>query len=510
MARLRSGPFALPSSPAPRGSAVALFSKALRDARKALALATGFPEWLAIATAIDDLDGAADWRRDQESGDYDWRLLRGRLEQIRAYREAGDIARLARHLRQGLHWNLANLGNPALYTRALAGTKHLIHDYVDEVEQSLDVLLQTTHPALPQAEKARFFSQIALSYGRSCLMLSGGATLGLFHVGVVKALYRDNLLPQVISGSSAGSIVSAAVGTRTPADADTLMDPSNAVYDFWKLLSLRQMLRRGAVMDQSQLRRAIASNVPDMTFEEAFKTSQRIINITVSPAGSNQPPRLLNHLTFPYVYVREAVLASCAVPMLFPPVTLMTQNEDGSRVPYMPTLRWTDGSLVSDLPALRMRRLHNVNHFIVSQTNPHVIPFVNAHEPPNAFSTVRDFALSSVRVQARSVLDLVGDALPVAGLKGGVKTVSSILGQSYHGNITILPEISLWRYINVTANPSMESITRFIMEGERATWPRMPMIQVQTRISRALERALARFEVAHPGDAGTGAEPKAA
>ena len=31
--------------------------------------------------------------------------------------------------------------------------------------------------------------------------------------------------------------------------------------------------------------------------------------ITVSPAGSNQPPRLLNYLTFPYLYLQEAVLA---------------------------------------------------------------------------------------------------------------------------------------------------------------------------------------------------------
>ena len=59
------------------------------------------------------------------------------------------------------------------------------------------------------------------------------------------------------------------------------------------------------------------------------------------------------------------------MPVLFPPVMLMTRDENGERVPYMPLLRWNDGSLKSDLPMLRLRRLHNVNHFIVSQTNPH-------------------------------------------------------------------------------------------------------------------------------------------
>src|SRR3546814_7855884 len=129
-----------------------------------------------------------------------------------------------------------------------------------------------------------------------------------------------------------------------------------------------------------------SSDLRDLSFEQAQTLSGRSINITVAPAGTNQPPRLLNHLTFPYLCVREAVLASCAVPLLFPPVMLMTQDERGERVPYMPLLRWNDGSLKSDLPILRMRRLHNVNHFIVSQTNPHEIgrahvctPVTNAH-----------------------------------------------------------------------------------------------------------------------------------
>src|SRR3546814_21159854 len=55
-----------------------------------------------------------------------------------------------------------------------------------------------------------------------------------------------------------------------------------------------------------------SSDLRDLSFEQAQTLSGRSINITVSPAGTNQPPRLLNHLTFPYLCVREAVLASCA------------------------------------------------------------------------------------------------------------------------------------------------------------------------------------------------------
>ena len=138
----------------------------------------------------------------------------------------------------------------------------------------------------------------------------------------------------------------------------------------------------------------------------------------MSPAGSNQPPRLLNHLTFPYVCVREAVAASCSVPLIFPPVMLMTRDARGARVPFMPTLKWNDGSLKSDLPMQRLRRLHNANHFVVSQTNPHVIPFLaRAEGGPRAgrLAGVRKLVMGTLLQQSRSVVDIARSGLPDGG-----------------------------------------------------------------------------------------------
>lgn len=42
-------------------------------------------------------------------------------------------------------------------------------------------------------------------------MLSGGGSFGFWHFGVVRALFEANLLPRVVSGSSAGSIGARAV-----------------------------------------------------------------------------------------------------------------------------------------------------------------------------------------------------------------------------------------------------------------------------------------------------------
>lgn len=470
----------------------------LREMREA----TSYAQWRQAAEELDRRQGYEDWKADEASDDYDWRLIRSRLRQIRRYREQDDVAKLVHHLRQGLHWNLGNLGSPSLYAHANVGTKHLVGEYAREVASALQWVCETELPELPHAAKLKFFNDIALSYGRSALMLSGGATLGLFHVGVVKALYRENLVPPIMSGSSAGSVVCATVGTRATHEVEDLLDPEAAYYHFWRILPMRDILRRRALMDQDQLRGAIAANVRDLTFEQAQQLSGRTINITVSPAGTHQQPRLLNYLTFPYLYVREAVLASCAVPLLFPPVMLMTQDEHNERVPYMPLLRWNDGSLKSDLPILRMRRLHNVNHFIVSQTNPHVLPFVSAQREPGERglrNSARDYLYSTVRAQSKSLVDLARQNLPLGGgVRRTLDTASSILDQDYRGNINILPEVSLWRYANVTTNPSMEAVKRFMLEGERATWPRIEMIRNQTLISQTLDHCVRLLEQVQP------------
>ena len=467
-----------------------------RECLAAMHRATDYAGWKEAALELDRHEGADSWKDEDACDDYDWRLIRSRLRQIRQYRTEGAHGRLIHHLRQGLHWNLGNLGNTQLYSYTRVGTKKLVTDYLREVCEALEFVRDLPDAEFAYPEKLRFFQNVALSYGRSALMLSGGATLGLFHVGVVKALFRENLLPTVLSGSSAGSVVAATVGTRAPHEAEELLDPAQAYYHFWKVLPLRHMLLRRALMDQNQLKHAIATNIRDLTFEEAHKLSGRIVNITVSPAGFNQAPKLLNYLTFPYLYAREAVLASCAVPVLFPPVMLMTKSEEGERTPYMPLLRWNDGSLKSDLPMLRLRRLHNVNHFIVSQTNPHVLPFVSRRESDGRglLNATRHAAYATSRGLVSGALNFARANIPFSNLRQPLDTAVGLLDQDYRGNINIVPEVSLWRYANVTRNPSQESVVRFMLEGERSTWQRMEMIRNQTLISQTLESCLIELE----------------
>jgi TAG lipase/steryl ester hydrolase/phospholipase A2/LPA acyltransferase len=72
----------------------------------------------------------------------------------------------------------------------------------------------------------------------------------------------------------------------------------------------------------------------DMTFLEAFHRTKRLLNVTVTPADTNEPPRVLNHLTAPHVVIWSAVAASSAFPGLFPPQSILARDPDGNFVGY--------------------------------------------------------------------------------------------------------------------------------------------------------------------------------
>lgn len=71
--------------------------------------------------------------------------------------------------------------------------------------------------------------------------------------------------------------------------------------------------------------------------------------------------------------------------------------------------RWHDGSLENDLPFRQLAEMFNVNHFIVSQTNPHLVPLMTLKNvvPGPIFNMVQaevKHAFAQVRYKARLVL----------------------------------------------------------------------------------------------------------
>ncbi len=465
------------------------------EQQRALAQATDYNTWRTHAVDLDAQAGMDVWKSDPHSAFYQHRLIQQRLINLRNWRKAGDWAQVIFSLREGLHRNLGNLASPELYKYTRVGTKFLIDDYINEVTSLLNHVCDNEIPGLPYAEKLMFFRHTGQSFGRSALMLSGGANMGMFHLGVIKALRERKLLPRVISGSSAGSVVAAFLGTRKDHELDMLFTGEGMDRKSWKRLGLRDMLQQRSIMDIHALERFLRQNLGEYTFEEAFKRTKRIINITVSPVDKNQQARLLNYLTTPHLLVWSAVMASCSVPGLFPPVKLMTKDRLGNEKPYMASIRWVDGAIQSDLPAKRLGELYNVNHHIVSQTNPHVLPFIADQTRKEGWqSFLTDLVKAEVKFRSKQVMQLASYGFDTGIVKNLLEGAVAIVDQQYYGDVTIHPPMRLKDYRRILSNLSQAEFQEWVLAGERATWPKIAMIRDQTIIGQTLEDCIIRLK----------------
>jgi hypothetical protein len=157
-----------------------------------------------------------------------------------------------------------------------------------------------------------------LAFGRSVLVLQGGAIFGLCHLGVVKALHLQGLLPRIIAGTATGALIAALVCVHTE---DELLDiltgdainvkaftnrrsRNGATQSRWyETLSrrIKRWWRVGHFLEVGVLEEVLRANIGDVTFEEAYEKTKRVLNITVTTSGGGGVPNLLNYITAPNV-----------------------------------------------------------------------------------------------------------------------------------------------------------------------------------------------------------------
>jgi TAG lipase/steryl ester hydrolase/phospholipase A2/LPA acyltransferase len=223
-------------------------------------------------------------------------------------------------IRTALSRDLGGMTNPSLYKRAHVGTKDLIDQYITTASGTLTTLLDIAEKHDFDGRESKYILEQLLAarqaFGRSALLLSGGAAFGLNHIGVVKALMATRLMPRIISGSSAGSIISAVLCTHTddemPEILSNIGEADFAVFEAHEggqtlLQRVTRFLKFGSLFDISHLTRVMRNLLGDMTFQEAYNRTRRILNICVSNAGLYELPRLLNYITAPNVLIWSAV-----------------------------------------------------------------------------------------------------------------------------------------------------------------------------------------------------------
>ncbi|KAK2761366.1 hypothetical protein FQN54_001888 [Arachnomyces sp. PD_36] len=473
--------------------------------------ATSFDEWYGNACGLDELEDNNTWKSAFESDDYDPCLVQSRLLQLEDARISCDVARMLFLIRTALSRDLGHMSNANLYRHSHVGTKNLIDQYISTALDTLSTLLDVLERSRCDGREMKFVLEQLLSarqaFGRSALLLSGGATFGMNHIGVVKALWEANLLPRIVSGSSAGSIVCAVLCIHTDDEMpDIISEFGNGDFSVFgpdqdednALKKTARFLKTGSFFDISHLTRVMKELLGDMTFQEAYNRTRRILNICVSSAGLYELPRLLNYITAPNVLIWSAVATSCSVPFIFSASSLMAKDPlTGEAVPWNQSpQQWIDGSVDNDLPMTRLSEMFNVNHFIVSQVNPHVIPFIYKEEEykvsdPGSQSLLSSRWFHTISGLARDEALFRMNVLSDLGFFPNTLTkMISIMSQKYSGDINILPEISYTDFPRMLKNPTTDFMRNACLSGERATWPKLGRVRNHCAIELALDSAV--------------------
>ena len=153
---------------------------------------------------------------------------------------------------------------------------------------------------------------------KSAFVLSGGASLGAIQVGMLRALYERGTAPDLIIGSSVGSLNGGFIASRpqTPETADQLAEiwrgigrwnvfPPNPLTGFLGFFGMKDHL-----VPDGSLRRIVRDNVVFERLEDA----RMPFHVIATDALSGRELRLSRGPA------AEAIMASAAIPGVFSPV----------------------------------------------------------------------------------------------------------------------------------------------------------------------------------------------
>lgn len=381
-----------------------------------------YEEYLKFAKNVDILTGADIWRESFVSSNYDYETVLVLYMMLSNYdlSKKDDVVKVRDLLITDgpfMTRNFANIGDVSLYSKSLLGTKKLI-----------EVLLRKCNTILDAMDKndlvdSDYFTTCNLSLGHTALILNGGSLFGLYHLGVFKALFNNNYLPKIISGSSMGACMAAMICCLPIQEVNRVLNENGYIVN--KLINEEQELLKECGYGQQDLKflddgkgtelnmTKMITNVifkgyskdiflfykyvklrvcKKMTFQEAFELTGYKYNIVIYPKEYVITcPTLLNHITTPNVIISSAIDCSLGSDMV-PNCKLLCKNFKGEiedylitsnfKIEYLSPDRYNDSNTDNNYSKVfagekktayeKLTELYNVNNFIISLARPYL------------------------------------------------------------------------------------------------------------------------------------------
>jgi NTE family protein len=171
----------------------------------------------------------------------------------------------------------------------------------------------------------------------TAFVLGGGGVLGATQIGMLRALVERGISPDLVVGASVGSLNGAVIAAEpSVASVQTLTDlwsdlaGAGIFSDSWFSRAARLAKYRTHLHSSEPLRRLLEQHLP-VTRIEQLPTRFECVAASIEKAGAHW---------FTDGSIAEAVVASCAVPGLFPPARVGDEH-------------FFDGGLVHSIPVGR-------------------------------------------------------------------------------------------------------------------------------------------------------------
>ncbi|CAK9262027.1 unnamed protein product [Sphagnum jensenii] len=434
-----------------------------------------------------------------ESMLYDEAFVQGKLSELQQRRMEGSVEEIIFSLRADLSRNLGNMCNPQLHIRRQQ-IPRLVHEYQNEVRHHLHAICEMNPEEFTLEEKLTCMMETRQNFGRTALVFSGHVAFGTFHTSVFRTLVEHQVLPSIVVGVNVGAIVSSFATTRTSGELQYFFDdPAPPMQFYEKMCAAYVAAYRLSTQDAStyeieKLQQSMQDLIGDLTFEEAFELSGRVLGISIPACRlGNQPSQFLNYLTSPHVVIWSAVAVSCAPPvglLAFP--ELMIKNRAGEIVHYLPPTKMTaaqrqgcNASLETELPLQKLRELFNVNHFIISQSSPYIAPILHLKETIQAHGGLRGKLAKLAEIEVKHWCSHLADL----GIEMGGFT--SLYAQNWEADINIVLPMGFSQVISATVShaegPSPDELRKTAMAGRHCVWAKLSAIQASCGIELMLD-----------------------
>jgi TAG lipase/lysophosphatidylethanolamine acyltransferase len=178
--------------------------------------------------------------------------------------------------------------------------------------------------------------------------------------------------------------------------------------------------------------------------------------------------------------------------------TILCKDLHGNIVPWAPANatdfhHWTHVSYSDrDSPLRRIAELFNVNHFIVSQARPYLIPFVQSdmHGPTlvesrNRVTQVSAFFVRAVGLEVRHRLQQL-DTLRV--LPASIRRFL-VDEEVPAASMTLVPEVTAGDFVRLLETPTKDSLDYWVLRGERSVWPAVAALRIRCAVENELDRS---------------------